>query len=302
MADPNTRVDWETARERSTPLMLHLLIRCALLLGRTGMRPIVYLIAAYFFATSGKARRTSRDFLRRALDREPTRADVWRHFFTFASCSVDRIFLLAGRGSALELTLQHPPEVLAVTNRGRGCLLVMAHFGSFEVLRLAAIDKHVLPISILLDREIGRMLTSLLERLNPDLAANVIDASQRGPELVLALKEAIERNRMIGIMADRTRAGDRSARVQFLGATAAMPLGPWILAGALRVPIIIGFCRYLGDNRYDAQFELFSEGIELPRADRDGALQRWAQTYAQRLELQVRAAPYNWFNFYDFWQ
>jgi predicted LPLAT superfamily acyltransferase len=291
---------WESTRERSTPFMLKLLIRCALLLGRNGVRPIVYATVAYFMLTSSSAKRASRDFLLRALGHEPTLRDVWRHFFFFASCSVDRIFFLTGRNTNLQINITRPEDVLRISNRGQGCLLVLAHFGSFEVLRLAG-DKRSLPITILLDRQIGQMLTGLFERLNPDFAKNVIDASQRGPELVLALKEAIERNRMIGIMGDRTRDGDRSVSVNFMGTTAKFPVGPWILAGALGVPVILGFGIYRGGKQYDVHFELLSERIVLPRASRETAIAQSAQDYAHRLERYAHLAPYNWFNFYDFW-
>lgn len=292
---------WESMRERSTPFMLQLLLKCALLLGRRGVRPIVYCTVAYFFLTSPAARRISKNFLRRALHREPQSTDVWRHFFTFASVSVDRFFFLAGRTHRFQFEAHRSAEVLAIANRGKGCLLVMSHFGSFEVLRCMG-DRRALPISILLDRRIGKMLTSLLERLNPQFAAHVIDASQRGPELVLALKETIERNRMVGIMGDRIRADDSGIRVQFMGADALLPAGPWKLAAALRVPVILGFGIYRGGARYEAHFELLNERVELPRASREQSLQNYAQGYADRLEHYARLAPYNWFNFYDFWQ
>jgi predicted LPLAT superfamily acyltransferase len=89
--------------------------------------------------------------------------------------------------------------------------------------------------------------------------------------------------------------------VSFLGAPAQLPIGPWVLASTLRVPVFLGFGIYRGGNRYDCHFELFAERIDLPRADRDAALQRYAQQFADRLEHYARLAPYNWFNFYDFW-
>ena len=299
MAETDAR--WETTRERSTPFMLRVLIRCALLLGRTGVRPIVHLTVVYFLLTSRSARTASRNFLRRALDREPGWVDVWRHFLTFATCSVDRIFFLTGRTRSFKIDVHRPADVLAVTSEQRGCLLIVAHFGSFEVLRLIG-EGRSLPMMILLDRQIGRMLMSLLERLNPDFASQIIDASQRGPELVLTLKELIEKKRMIGLMGDRPRAGDRTVTVDFMGAPAQLPIGPWMMAGVLGVPVILGFGLYRGGNSYDLYFELLSERIELPRATREVAIQECAQRYARRLEHYARLAPYNWFNFYDYWQ
>ena len=142
----------------------------------------------------------------------------------------------------------------------------------------------------------------LLERLNPELAITIIDAAERGPQLVLKLKESLDAGRMVCLSADRVHENENPVVVEFLGGRARFTSSPWILAGALGVPVIMGFGIYRGGNRYSAHFELLSERIELPRATRAESMQRWAQTYAQRLEHYVRLAPYNWFNFYDFWQ
>ncbi|MNC90096.1 hypothetical protein D3C83_61470 [compost metagenome] len=37
------------------------------------------------------------------------------------------------------------------------------------------------------------------------------------------------------------------------------------------------------------------------REQRADAAQSLLERYVQRLEHYARAAPYNWFNFYDFW-
>ena len=42
--------------------------------------------------------------------------------------------------------------------------------------------------------------------------------------------------------------------------------------------------------------------IEAPRATREQALEKHAQYYANRLAHYARKAPYNWFNFYDYWR
>lgn len=265
------------------------------------VRPLLYPIVAYFVLTSPTARRASRDYLRRVLERAAGWRDLWRHFFWFASVTLDRIFFLSRRHSDIDVTVDRPEEVRAAVARNRGCLLFVAHFGSAESLRLIAVDQRRLPLSILLDRAHGRMLTELLERLNPELANSIIDASQRGPQLVLSLKEALQAGRMVGIMADRALATDRAVVVDFLGGQARLPVGPWQLAHALQVPIVLGFGVYHGGNRYTAHFELFADSIRLPRDRRDEAITECAQRYARRLEHHARNAPYNWFNFYDYW-
>jgi predicted LPLAT superfamily acyltransferase len=49
-------------------------------------------------------------------------------------------------------------------------------------------------------------------------------------------------------------------------------------------------------------FELFAERVDIPRDARQQALDDILRRYAQRLEHYARLEPYNWFNFYDFWQ
>jgi predicted LPLAT superfamily acyltransferase len=293
--------DWRSHKERATPSMLRLVIWLATHLPRTMVRLVLYPIVAYFVLTSPAARGASRDYLRRVLGRAPRGLDTWRHFFAFASCTLDRIFFLSGRHDSLEVTVDRPEEVRAIVARHPGCLLLVAHFGSAESLRLIAVDRRGLPLSMLLDRNHGRMFTELLERLNPALAGSIIDASERGPALVLRLKEAVLGGRMVGIMADRALATDRSVSVEFLGGRARFPVGPWQLAQALQVPVILGFGVYHGGNRYTAHFELFAENVSMPRERREAAIVDCAQAYARRLEHHVRGAPYNWFNFYDYW-
>jgi predicted LPLAT superfamily acyltransferase len=292
--------DWRSHRERSTPFMVRLIVWLARHLRRAVVRPLLYPIVGYFMLTSPAARRASADYLRRVLDREPRWRDQWRHFFYFASCTLDRIFLLSRRHAELDVTVDRPEEVRAAVARGNGCLLFVAHFGSAESLRLIG-QQRQLPLSILLDRQHGRMLMELLEKLNPELAGSVIDASQRGPQLVLNLKEALQAGRMVGIMADRALASDRGVEVAILGGRARLPVGPWQLAHALQVPVVLGFGVHHGGNRYTAHFELYCESLRLPREGRDAAVAEHAQRYARRLEHHARLAPYNWFNFYDYW-
>jgi predicted LPLAT superfamily acyltransferase len=79
------------------------------------------------------------------------------------------------------------------------------------------------------------------------------------------------------------------------------PAAPFVFAALVGAPVVLCYGLYRGDRRYDLHFELLRERIELPRAGRDEAIAALAREYAARLEHHARAAPYNWFNFYDTW-
>jgi predicted LPLAT superfamily acyltransferase len=58
---------------------------------------------------------------------------------------------------------------------------------------------------------------------------------------------------------------------------------------------------YEGGRRYVIHLESLCEEPNADGAERAAWTREWAQRYAERLEHFCRIAPYNWFNFYDFW-
>lgn len=293
--------EWETtSRERSTLFMLRWLVAATRLLGRRLTRWVLIPTVLYFICFAAAARQSSRDYLRRVLPRSPTLWDVARHFHTFASCALDRVVLLGGKTGGIRVNMHYTPRARAIRTSGKGCLLLMAHVGSFEAIRAKGVIEFQLPLRIVMDREHGRMYTNILEKIRPELKNFVLDSSQRGPALVLKIKQALDEQNMVCIMADRPRAGEPQVTVDFLGGRANLPASPWIMAGVLNVPVMIGFVLYRNGG-YESYIEDFADAVTLDRGRRLESAQAYAQRYAERMEHYVRNAPYNWFNFYDFW-
>ena len=59
---------------------------------------------------------------------------------------------------------------------------------------------------------------------------------------------------------------------------------------------------YLGGNRYDIYFEALTDFSALPPNGRALALEACMTRYAVLLQSYCELAPYNWFNFFDFWR
>lgn len=292
--------DWSTQRERGSRGALHLILWIALALGRAPARAVLYPITLYFLLKAAPQRRASKLFLTRVLGRPARLWDVARHIHCFSATILDRVFLLAGRRGLLDIRLHRPELVTDRVAAGEGFLLLGSHLGSFEVLRAMAIEEAHIPLKILMDPDHNQAVTAMLHALNPDVAASVI--SLAGPQPLLAVKESLDQGSTVGLLGDRFQPGELSVRCNFLGAPADFPTGPINLAAVSGVPVILFFGLYRGGNRYDAYFELLAERIEFgPRGRRQASLQDWVQRYADRLAAYTRDAPFNWFNFYDFW-
>jgi hypothetical protein len=83
---------------------------------------------------------------------------------------------------------------------------------------------------------------------------------------------------------------------------APFPVGPWRMAAMLRRPVFFMAGLYLGGNRYQVHFEPLADFSATPRAAAAAAIDAAQRRYAARLAHYCRLAPYNWFNFFDFWR
>lgn len=292
---------WKTRREGGGRLALRTLVAVASILGRGPTRALLYPIALYFMLRRGAERRDSRLYLSRMFGRPATLREVGRHFRTFAATILDRLFLLSENTRRFDVHTQGLDALHGHLDAGRGVLLFGSHLGSFEVLRVLATQRPEYAIRVVLDRAHGQAITELLETLNPEMAATVIDAGESGPAVALAIQEGLAQGAMVALLVDRSQTGGSTLGVPFLGATAPLPLAPWLLASVLKAPVMLAFGLYRGGNRYELVFEPFSDGIDLPRRERQAGVAALIHRYAARLEHHARSAPYNWFNFYDFW-
>jgi predicted LPLAT superfamily acyltransferase len=288
---------WLAQQERGSRRLMRVIAKIALKVGRPAGRLLLYPICAYFILFSSRARRASRDYLRRVLGRAPLWRDIFRHYHCFASTILDRVFLLSGRFAHFDYEIEDLDALLAAISNGRGCLLVGAHFGSFEVLRVMGQTRAPVRVRILMHEQNAHKLNSVLGALNPAAIHDVITLGQ--PHTMLAVRDAIASGEIVGLLADRVVAGDRMVACDFLGASAPFPEGPFVLAALLRVPVILFSAACRGNGRYHIRFAPLASASTTPRDE--AALAEQCQHYARWLEANCRADPYNWFNFYDFW-
>ena len=290
---------WSRQRERGSAWLLRLMLLITFGVGWYAGRALLLPITGWFLATSPQGRSASREYLGRVLGRPASVRDVARHFHTFACAILDRLFLVTGRTHRFRITISGLEHVQAALATGQGCVLLGAHLGSFEVLRSVAATAPV-PVRPLMFRRNAGALTSVLDRLDPSLRENVIEIGDAAS--MLRAREAVERGEIVGLLADRAPEGQRPVEAPFLGRPAPFPAGPFILAATLGVPVVLFHAVRTGPRRYQVRFEPFADRVALRRACRETDLQAWVARYATALEQACLAHPYNWFNFFPFWE
>ncbi|CAN0623508.1 Lipid A biosynthesis acyltransferase [Burkholderia multivorans] len=297
------RTGWAERQERSNLALLRVMTWLSLRFGRPAGRLVLHLIATYFVLFSPAACGASRDYLRRVLGRPVRWRDVYRHVFTFATTIHDRVYLMNERFDLFDIRVHGETFVENALAGGRGALLMGAHLGSFEVIRALGRTRPNLRVVITMYEENARKINAALAAVNPAATPEVIGLGR--VDAMLKVREHLDSNSMIGMLADRTllRGADASTqRKDFLGTPAAFPLGPLHMAAMLGRPVIFMTGLYRGGNRYDVHFEPLADFSGVRRDARAAAVQAALARYVELLERYCRAAPYNWFNYFDFWQ
>lgn len=291
---------WRQRPELGHPALMAWFARLCLRVGPRVARLMLRPVCAYFFLFKSHERAASNAFLRRVLAREPTAGEVWRHFLTFAETLLDRIYILGADGRGIELEPVNPTVLHEALDQGRGCILLGSHLGSFEASRAIKRARPEVQLRLVMDRQRSPAATAFLESLNPELAHQVLEIGPQ-PGAGLALLTALRDGALVAMLADRARAGEKTVSVNFLGQPAHFPTAPHEVAMVTQAPIVLFWGLHRGRGKYRIEFEAFPAPPRVAREERTQAVSSSVQHYARRLEEKAREAPYNWFNFYDFW-
>ncbi|WP_233831603.1 glycosyltransferase family 2 protein [Paraburkholderia sp. ZP32-5] len=308
-ADAPHPEDWWRITERGSHLGMNLLALSCKLFGRRFTALWLHPVVAYFLLTGRAARQASDNYFRhlgsvaqQADTPRPGWVSAYRHMLAFAQSGFDKLAAWTGRVNDTDVTFDDPSAFEALIASGRGALVIGAHLGNLEMTRALAVRGAHAKVTAVVYTEHARRFNRVLASSNRDFARHLLEVGDFGPQTAVLMQQRIDAGELLVIVGDRVPACEagRTTEAQFLGARAPFAQGPYVLAHALGCPVYLFFC-LKERGGYRMYFEPFAERIELPRRERAQHLASWAQRYAMRLEHYCRKAPYQWFNFFDFW-
>lgn len=298
---------WNSIKERGSLRLLTLMLCFYRFGGRMLCKIILYFIILWYWLFATQARQASLQYLRQlhhfAKDQSPFQSrpsllNSYQHLMQFGLSILDK----------MEGWLGHIPEqglkLFGHTHfkqaYQKGTLLIVSHFGNIELLR-AIKSEHPQKINVLVYQKHASQFNAFLKKLNRHADVNLICVNTLGLETAILLEEKLQQGEWVIVAADR--APVNSNRVQegeFLGKTAVWPQGAWVLANLLKVPVLAVFC-YRQQQHVEVHIHPIADKIELPRHARMVAMQEVTKRYIALLEQHCLRAPYQWFNFYHFW-
>ncbi len=297
--------------ERGSRLGMAILRQVMRFGGMGALRVALAPVVLYYVIADRAVRTASRDYLSRlarycdangiARPMPGGLAGVYRHVFSFALSMAEKVRAWEGVGAA-DVVLGAPEISRRLVESPGGSLLLVSHLGNFDIAIAHGAFATARRYRILIDFAATRRFNS--ERIEALLHDRVVfhDAGRFGPEVAVALKQAVRDGEIVVIAADRLgRNEEASVETTFLGARTRLPVGPWVLAHLLACPVYAVFACREGRS-YRLLARLVASRVDLSdRARRHESLRTLARSYAECIEELVVRYPEQWYNFYPYW-
>lgn len=303
---------WSDLTDRGSPWQMSLILFFLKVLPMRILRMLAIPVG-YFYYLFAPAQRTA---VRKYLDRISPykRLPAWKPFVAFAITVIEKAQSWTGKIPASCFRF-HEDSVVEFTRDfrdGRGAVLVCSHLGNMEMVRALAsqgnLDSTRMPeIIAIVDFSVTSNFNQMMQKINGDFVLNLINADEIGPDTIIRLQEHIARGGLIVIAGDRnTKRSADNVCVEFLGENAEFPFGPFLLAVLLdRNPYFI-FALREKDLGLDASYDIYVHRAEVisggTRKQRHEQAEKMTMEFAAILENYCKKCPFQWYNFYDFWE
>ncbi|GHF97146.1 LpxL/LpxP family acyltransferase [Thalassotalea marina] len=299
---------WSRQQERGSILGIKILLWVYRVFGRRVLWVFLFPVVLFMCVTGRSAREASYQFFAKAHQISPSVPKPsftvgLKHFCKFADSAFDKLDAWLGHITQQNITYNDDSTFKQLVEQGQGAIFIGSHLGNLEVCRALSQGKYQKPINVLVFTENAVKFNEVLQSVNQQVSVNLIQVTEMSPALAIMLKEKVDGGEMVVIVGDRTsvtQAG-RVEYVPFLGQDAPFSQGPFILAALLECPVYWLFCLKESQG-FHLVFEKVSDQLKLPRKQRKETLSALITAYAQRLEYYALQYPFQWFNFFDFWQ
>jgi KDO2-lipid IV(A) lauroyltransferase len=208
-------------------------------------------------------------------------------FYDFV-CDVGRSLQLSREQLAAQIESVHGHEhYVAARSMGKGAIIATAHMGSFEA-GAAALLKYERAMHVVFRRDPSRFEQVRCE-LRQKLGVTEAPIDD-GWGVWMQLRDALLRDEVVMIQADRVMPGQKGSRVRFLHGHLLLPTGPVKLSLASGgAPIIPVFALRLPDGRIRIHVEPAISVAPSDESPHPALLQ-----FARILEQYVQAFPQQW--------
>jgi predicted LPLAT superfamily acyltransferase len=248
----------------------------------------------YFFATKDSSKWMYDFFHNRiGFGKWKSKWKIYVNYVFLGQVLIDKVAVLGGMSKKFSSTSNGAENLHRIAALNKGAILLGAHLGNWEIAGQYLLNYSGKINIVMYDGE-DQQIKELLQKVMGGIRYNVI-AIKNDLAHIYAVSDALARNEIVVMHADRFVKGARTVKVPFLGEEAQFPIGPFQLIKTFRANYTFVYGIKASATHYNFYARPHREG----KSDSD--ITEMVKDYANDLEQMVKQHPEQWFNFYNFW-
>lgn len=289
---------WQ-GKSKGTPLGYRIFVFVVKTFGLSPAYLLLRFVAFYYLLFSWTSSKHIYHYFRHFHHYSPPKSllSIYKNYFIFGQTLLDKIVVMAGIDNKFTYDFDGEDNLRRIVKAGKGGILLSAHVGNWEAAGhlLRRLDTRV--NVVMYDGE-HQQIKDYLQQVTGGRNLNVI-VIQPNMSHVYAMGEALQKNELICLHADRFLEGNKTVSRNFLGEAAQFPLGPFLLSASFKVPVSIVFAFKESPTHYHFfGSELVERAADESKAD---FMDRLISSFVGELEQKVKMYPQQWFNYFNFW-
>ncbi|MDR1418049.1 MAG: lysophospholipid acyltransferase family protein [Endomicrobium sp.] len=280
-------------------LGLKLLIFIIFLLGRTMAQffgKFIVFIVFYFVPFRKQLVLTNISLSFPEKSKEEVNRIAKNTYKTFIKVFIDMFFISKMSDENIEKMLAYDKNMIEkALSKGKGLVLLSAHFGNWELSALAFAKKY--PVALIVAKQSNDFVDTMIESFRSKEGFNVLNFQRDDKMSFRKIVKALRKNQVLAILGDQD-AGHKGVFLPFMGRLASTPKGPAFFALRTGSPIITAF----GVCQKDGSMKMKLEELQMPNSgNEEKDIEIINTIYNKRLEEVIKENPDQWFWFHRRW-
>lgn len=256
----------------------------------------LYAVVLYYFLFAKNVKVALKDYYAH-LNIPFSHKNFFNHLFNYAIATSDR-FISKAHPENYHFINKNREQLLSEVKNGS--ILLSNHFGGWAVASNYFNASNV-KINVVMNEAMiqnAKEFEAMINKKN-EACVNIIDLSKGNIATSISIGTALLNNESVAFMGDRALNEKYEYPMPFFSDTAHFNKNPFLFAYKTKKPIMVIFVVYQTIKTYEMIFEKIELDYTLNEND---AIHKGIEQYVQILSNTLIKHPFQWFNFYNFWE
>ena len=219
---------------------------------------------------------------------------TYKNHCAFSQVVIDKFAMYAGK--KFKIAIDGYDQFLLLSEQISGFVQLSSHIGNYEIAGYSLVAKTKRFNALVFGGEKESVMANrsrMFKDNNIRMIPMMADMSH-----LFVIDQALSDGEILSMPADRVFGSQKSFSIDFLGAKAKFPQGPFLLAAMRNVPMLFVSVMKRAATKYHIsvrKIECKVTGSTRIKAE------NLADQYVSLLEETVRKHPAQWYNYFDFW-